>query len=81
MANPKAQDSQLADRNSNPMISTQQAKIASLTDSSGGTADNTVAAVSGSGADAAINNNFADLTAKVNALLAIVEAHGLMADA
>jgi hypothetical protein len=40
-----------------------------LTDSTGGTADNTVAAVSGSGADATINNNFADLIAKINALI------------
>lgn len=43
--------------------------ISELTDSSGGTADGTIAAVSGSGADANINNNFADLTAKLNAVL------------
>lgn len=40
-----------------------------LTDNSGGTADDTVEAVSGSGADPAINNNFAELTTKVNYLL------------
>lgn len=39
-----------------------------LTDSTGGTADTTVAAVSGSGDDANINNNFADLVAQINAL-------------
>lgn len=44
--------------------------VAALTDSSGGTADGTVEVVSGSGADAAINNNFAELAAKVNALAA-----------
>lgn len=44
--------------------------VAALTDSSGGTADGTVAAISGSGADADINNNFAELAAKVNALAA-----------
>lgn len=39
-----------------------------ITDSSGGTADGTVEAVSGSGADAAINNNFAEIvTALKNA--------------
>lgn len=81
MANPSKQDSQLSDRSGKAMIGSQQSKVASLTDSSGGTADDTIAAVSGSGADAAINNNFADLAAKVNALLVIVEAHGLMADA
>lgn len=43
--------------------------VDALTDSSGGTADGTVEAVSGSGADAAINNNFAELTAKYNELL------------
>lgn len=40
-----------------------------LTDSSGGTPDDTVNAVAGSGADAAINKNFAELATKVNELL------------
>lgn len=66
---------------------------ASLTDSSGGTADGTVAAVSGSGADANINNNFAECVASINALeandadiaakleevLAALRTHGLIA--
>jgi len=39
-----------------------------LTDNSGGTTDGTVEAVSGSGADAAVNNNFAELAAKVEEL-------------
>ena len=66
---------------------------ASLTDSSGGTADGTVAAVSGSGADADINNNFAECVASINALeandadiaakleevLAALRTHGLIA--
>ena len=51
--------------------------ITALTDSSGGTANDTVAAVSGSGDDTNINNNFADLTAKVNALRTILVDHGL----
>lgn len=42
---------------------------AELTDSSGGTADGTVAAISGSGADSEINNNFAELTTKMNFIL------------
>lgn len=41
---------------------------ATLTDLTGGTANTTVAAVSGSGADATINDNFADIIAQVNAL-------------
>ena len=44
-------------------------QVAELTDSSGGTANDTLEAVSGSSADPAINNNFADLAAKVNYLL------------
>ena len=46
----------------------QAADPVALTDSTGGTANNTVAAVSGTGDDATINDNFADLTAKYNAL-------------
>lgn len=40
-----------------------------MTDNSGGTADGTIEAVSGSGADAAINNNFAEINAKLDELL------------
>lgn len=43
--------------------------VDALTDNSGGTADGTVEAVSGSGADGPINNNFAELSAKVNTLI------------
>lgn len=52
--------------------------VVDLTDSSGGSADNTVAAVSGSGADATINNNFADLTAKLNAALEVLRKAGFL---
>lgn len=44
---------------------TQPADIGALTNSSGGTIDGTVAAVSGSGADSTINNNFADVSDKI----------------
>jgi hypothetical protein len=57
----------------------QQADIVALTDSSGGAANDTVVAISGSGADSDINDNFADLTAKVNAMRALLQAYGLMA--
>lgn len=43
--------------------------VDALTDNSGGTTDETVEAVSGSGADAAINNNFAELSEKLNTIL------------
>jgi hypothetical protein len=65
------------------------AAVAALTDSTGGTANDTVVAVppvNGSGAttaqEAAIDDNFADLAAKVNAILAILDSStgvGLMA--
>lgn len=58
---------------------TQDADIVALTDSTGGTADNTVAAVAGSGADATINNNFADVIAKINGLRDHVRRLGSMA--
>lgn len=50
----------------------QAAIGAALTDNSGGTADTTIAAVSGSGADATINNNFADLADRANDLRTLV---------
>lgn len=46
--------------------------VTALTDSTGGTANNTLTAISGSGADAAINNNFADLASKVNELRTVL---------
>lgn len=48
-----------------------------LTDSTGGTPNNTLVAISGSGDDAAINDNFADLIDQVNQLRAMLsEAAG-----
>ena len=58
---------------------TQASAITSLTDSSGGSADGTVEAVSGSGADSAINNNFAELAAKQTAILAALRGAGIIA--
>lgn len=55
--------------------------IAAVTDSSGGTADGTLAAVTDTSAtdqSGPINNNFADLADKYNTLLANMKAAGLM---
>ncbi|CAO3403507.1 hypothetical protein [Azospirillum palustre] len=55
--------------------------VASLTDSTGGSANNTLQAVgatNGSDQSAAINNNFADLSAKVNELIAAFKTAGLL---
>lgn len=49
-----------------------------LTDNSTGTADGTVEAVSGSGADAAINNNFAEMAAEVNAIKEMLRDAGVL---
>jgi hypothetical protein len=64
----------------------QEADTVALTDSSTGTANDTVVAaggVAGSGMDAAqianVNDNFADLAAKYNALRDVLRAYGLMA--
>ena len=43
--------------------------IKNLIDSTGGTVDGSLAAISGSGDDADINNNFAELSSKVNSIL------------
>jgi len=53
------------------------AHIADLTDSTGGTADGTLAAISGSGADSDINNNFAECAAAIAAIHARLEAAGI----
>jgi hypothetical protein len=58
---------------------TQATAVAALTDSSTGTASNTIADVGSSFSQAQIDNNFAALTAKVNALIAAMKRHGLMA--
>jgi len=46
--------------------------VTSLTNSSGGVVSNTIAAVSGSGDDTHINNNFASLAEKINAIAAAI---------
>ncbi len=50
-------------------FTTQQSQLAELTDSSTGTANDTITDVGSSFVQATLNNNFADLSAKVNALI------------
>lgn len=52
--------------------------ITALTDSTGGTANDTLVAISGTGDDADINNNFADLVAKINALRTVLVNNGMV---
>lgn len=61
------------------VVSNQQAAITSFTDSSGGTADNTIAAA-GVGYSQSDENNFrADVAQKINAILNAIRTHGLIA--
>lgn len=65
------------------VVTSQQSAVGKLTDNTGGSTDGTLAAVSGSGADTAINNNLAELNAKIDALVDVLGAtngHGLTAD-
>jgi predicted flavoprotein YhiN len=54
-----------------------QTAIVHLTAASG-TPDNTVVDVGGGFVQATLNNNFADLAAKINAILTALEAAGLL---
>lgn len=54
------------------------AAIASLTDSSGGTANDTVQAIGGTYSQAEVANNFADVTAKINLILAALRNAGII---
>lgn len=54
----------------------QATALVALTDNSGGTADNTLADVEGSYTEATLANNFADLAAKVNAIIALLTLNG-----
>ncbi len=56
----------------------QAASLAALTDNSTGTASGTIADVGSTFSQAQIDNNFASLTATVNALIAAMKRHGLM---
>ena len=56
------------------MLNTTFTVPSALTDSSGGTGSATIGAISGSGADAGINNNFASLADQVNDLRSNIEA-------
>lgn len=59
---------------------TQAARVAALTDSTGGTAGGTLANVGTTFSQATLNNNFASLAATLNALVAALKRHGLMSN-
>ena len=89
MANPKKQDSQLADSNNKAMIGSQQTFVADFTvayttDDPGITPDGTLTIADGDATTvtrAEYNELAEEVAAKINAILDVLEAHGLMADA
>lgn len=56
------------------------AAIASLTDNSGGTANDTIAAIGATYSQAEVRDAIADLAAKVNAILAALRAARVIGD-
>lgn len=60
-------------------VAGQQVDFVALTDNTGGTADDTLEGVGALFSQNDINNNFASLAAKVNAIRDVLRAHGWMA--
>ena len=70
----KKSDSQLADSAGKALIGSQAAAITSLTDSTTGTAGDTL-----NDTTASVKDDLASLAAKVNAILVVLRNHGLIA--
>lgn len=81
MANPIKEKSMLSDENNNPMISTQQATIADVVDAlDGATLTGSTLTTSATPTVDELEACVGVLGGKVNAILAVLEAHGLTAD-
>jgi len=65
--------------NGSKIATTRQSAITALTDSTGGTANNTLVAISGTYVQAEVRDNFADLAAKVNSILTTLQTAGITA--
>lgn len=76
LSNPSKSIALLADASGNPIGGSQQSTIAELTDSTTGTAGDTV-----DDTTASVKDDIASLAAKINAILQVLAAHGLIADA
>lgn len=57
---------------------TQASAVALLTDSTGGTANDTLVAISGTYTQSEVRDNFADLAAKVNAIINALKGVGIL---
>lgn len=87
MANPKKWESQLADASGNPLVGAQQANLADITftyttDDPNPTINSVITIADGDGTlvTAEVIAALEKLAAKINAILDVLEAHGLMAD-
>jgi hypothetical protein len=69
LSNPQKGISQLADASGNPIIGAQQTTVAELTDSTTGTAGDTV-----DDSTASVKDDIASLAAKINAIFLIADA-------
>jgi hypothetical protein len=80
MANPSKETSQLADASDKPLIGSQQALVADAAVTATLTGVDTGTDMTAAQA-ATIVTDLTDHTTKINAILDVLEAHGLMADA
>jgi len=81
MANPSKEVSQLADANNNPMIGAQQATIADCVDAlDGATLTGSTLTTSATPTVTELEANDGVLGGKINAIIAVLDAHGLTAD-
>lgn len=80
MTQPTAAVAKLVDKSNNPQIGDQQTAIVTLTDNTGGTGTDTLADVEASYTEATLANNFASLRDKIDEIIEVLEAHGLIAD-
>ena len=80
MTQPAKGKSKLADTSGLPQIADQAAAIVDITDGTLGTASDALAEITASYVEATIANSYATNAAKINAILAVLRAHGLIAD-
>jgi len=82
MANPSKEKSQLGSAANKPMIAEQQALVADCVDAlDGATLTGSTLTTSATPTVTELEANDGVLGGKINSILAILEAHGLMADA
>lgn len=81
LANPKKGECLLADASGDPLLADAQDTIVEITDGSLGTASDAIAEITASYVEATMANSLATLAAKVNAILVVLAAHGLIKDA